>query len=67
MNMEKIRLPIKVITPSAKDWDVPKGGGGSTKLFGEVDDAFRNKLIDEVGEVERYTNLGDPPALPGRQ
>jgi len=64
--MDKVRLPIKVITPGGKDWNAPKPGGSQRKIFHEVDKAFRDNLEDQLGKVGEYfsRSFREFPSLP---
>jgi serine protease AprX len=64
--MDKIRLPIKIITPGGKDWDAPKGGGGGTKVFGDPDEAFRKNLVEQIQIIDEYfsRSFREFPSLP---
>ena len=47
-------LPIKVVFPRKEDYKAPPPPGGSTKVFGIVDDALRASFATEVREVQRH-------------
>lgn len=47
-------LPIKVVVPRPDDYKAPPPARGSTKVFGTVDTALRQKLANEVRAVETH-------------
>lgn len=59
-------LPIKVVFPRPEDYKAPPPGGGSTKVFGVVDDAVRATFATEVRDVARYfePSFRRPETLP---
>lgn len=48
------RLPIKIVLPRDSEFQRPEGGGGGTKIFGEVTPEMRDALDYQVGEVDAF-------------
>ena len=49
-----VRLPIKVVVSSPKDFNKPDTGGGPRKIFGEVTPETRQMCLEQLHNVEKH-------------
>ena len=63
---EQRKLPIKVVPPLENDFIIPDSGGGSNKLFAEVEE-IQGILLEQLNFVKDYfsSSFSRTPKIPG--